>query len=127
MRKRGLIFQRTKRKTTLAMIKKLKITKIFFNSQSKDGKPYISKKNGHPYKLVTIYWDDQGQKSAGGFAFSDSPVNQWKIGDEVVVELSDREWNGRKYLDFKPVSQGMMKLVELEERVDILEAIVLKK
>lgn len=92
----------------------MKITKIFFNSTDKEGKPRINKW-GKPYTIVNCYFEG-GEKKYSMFVnegSKDSSVLQWKEGDDVEVVFEQRGdfWN------FKLPEKSDL----LEKRIDKLE------
>lgn len=95
-------------------MKKIKLETIFINDSRADGAPFIDK-NGSPYKLAKITWEDgEATMFLGKFGEKDEAViKNWKPGDEVEVVI---ERNG-DFVNFKvPKKQDMV-----EARVEKLE------
>ena len=104
------------------MLLKIKLNKIFLNAADKNGKAYVHKNNGVPYKLANIYYTLDGkEQNASGFADKDSPIEAWKKGDDVIVNIAPREYRGKTYFNFRIASDGEAKLFELEARIKELE------
>ena len=105
---------------------KVKLTNIRVASQNKEGQPYLDK-NGRPYQRIGIQTEQHVKEWLGGLAYQGSPALNWKVGDEVEIEIVQ---NG-KYLNFnlpRQQNQGiapiMTELRNLHEKVDkILELI----
>ena len=105
------------------MLKKVKIAKIFINSDYQ-GKPFLNKK-GEPYKMCSIE-SATGEKASmyigqfkGAWDKKLDVVSAWKVGEEVEISLEE---NG-KYLNFNlPTNEN-----KLEARVEKLEAKVFGK
>jgi hypothetical protein len=93
----------------------IKINKIYRNTETKDGKPYISQKTGKKYTKITIYFD-QDDKEISASCLDFNGWCDWKVGDVVDVKL---ERNG-DYLNFSRVTQADL----LENRVKRLETAV---
>jgi hypothetical protein len=95
------------------MKKKITLTKVFVNHESKDGKPFKT-----PLVNITFTSEEGKELRASSFVATDSPALNWKGGDSVELEF---EKNG-EYLNFKAP-----KLVDaLEARVKALEDVVFK-
>ena len=105
------------------MLKKIKIAKIFINSDYQ-GKPFVNKK-GEPYKMC-ILENGEGKKASmyigmwkGAWDKKLDVVSAWKVGDEVEVSLEQQG----EYLNFNlPTSEN-----KLEARVEALEKVVFSK
>ena len=102
---------------------KLKIDELYVNDKDKNGNPFVSK-DGKPFKKVAIKYD--GEWYSG---FYNKTVASWKVGDEVEVEVEEKEFNGKVYKNFKtPNSFGggavLSKLDELIAKVDKLTHLV---
>lgn len=90
---------------------KLTLTKIHISDKDKDGKPFISKKDGKPYSKIGVLTQEYGKRWLSGFV---APWNAfWKEGDTVDADVEE---NGQ-YLNLKKPDP----LKRLEERVSILE------
>lgn len=71
------------------------ITKVIKRSTDKDGKLYISKE-GKPYSRASIQCVEYATEWLGGF-WSAALVE----GAKVEAEVSEREYNGKIYKDFR--------------------------
>jgi len=98
------------------MIKTVKITTLYRNTENKDKKPYVTSE-GKPFKRIVIMVDDPIGK-ASGIDFS-GWTEDWKEGDEIRLSFNDDEQYG---WNFSKVG----KIDELEERVEVLENLVKK-
>jgi hypothetical protein len=78
---------------------KLKINQIVgMFDKSKDGKPFVTQ-YGKPYKKATVKFVETGEKlvSMPVWSGQKDPI----VGDMVEGEITEREWKGNKYYDFK--------------------------
>lgn len=98
------------------MIKNVTIEQVFVSDRSKEGKPFIGR-NGKPFKKVAIKVGDQWFSGFGNYI-----TETYQAGDTVMIEVSEREYNGKIYYDFKPAG----KLELLEMRIEKLEELVKK-
>lgn len=66
--------------------------------KSKDGKAFITKTN-KPYKKATVKYTETGDKMVTMPVWSGN--QEPKVGDVVQGEITERDWQGKKYYDFK--------------------------
>ena len=102
---------------------KIKIDKIFTNTESKS--------TGKPFKtpMLAIYSKDivteKNPKGAcSGFVGTDSPALKWKDGEEVELELVEKNGFMNFQDPFKPSVKAQADVKSLEQRVAALEAFV---
>jgi len=97
---------------------KLTITKVVKNDTNKAGDAYISKA-GKPYSRASIKTAEYGDVWLGGF-WSDA----LKEGSTIEAEITEREYNGKTYKDFKIAKKTEQKdftpsLVELKNLINL--------
>lgn len=73
-----------------------KITKIRIDWANKDGQPYINKFQ-QPYARVAIQTVETEAKWLSGFAKSGDAALNWKVGDEVDIQIEEKG----QYLNWK--------------------------
>lgn len=98
------------------------LTKVYINSEKKDGSKFVTKM-GKPYKKIAIQTDSHGSTYLSDFIFRDDDIKlSWKAGDEVEIGI----WQNGTYWNFK-VPNKTDKLEEefekLKKRVDDLEKV----
>lgn len=98
------------------MAEKVTISRISFFNKDRDGKDLVNKQ-GKPYTRCLIDTTD-GRTMSG---FKNQTTETWNEGDEVTVEVTEREYNGQTYYNFNTPKTGGKDL-ELHSKVDeILE------
>lgn len=103
------------------MIKKLTISWVGRKTKDKDGKTLMGK-NGKPYEKVSIKALEYGDEFIGGFGGEWN--KDWKEGDQVTLDITESEWNGKKYKNFARVNMTdhlMAMFNNLNSRVELLE------
>ncbi len=101
---------------------KVTITQIDFYDKKKDGTAltYMSKKDNRPhsYKKVRIKTGEEGDLWGAVFS-QQSPINQWKAGDVVEVDIKP---NGDfKNFELPKTGVSRAEFESLEKRVAVLE------
>ncbi|MEK6882257.1 MAG: hypothetical protein AABY22_21745 [Nanoarchaeota archaeon] len=101
------------------MIKKLLVTKVFINHESKDGKPFITEKTKKKFWKIAIQVDEK--EYAGEYLSSlifneDDNLFNLKPGHTLSF-IVNRNGN---YINFKMPTQ----IDYLEERIEVLENII---
>lgn|SRR3990167_7055693 len=90
------------------------ITKIHRATADKNGQPYTTQ-DGRPYTRLALQTKEHGANWLSGFG---NNYNQnWREGDQVEIEVTTVEKEGKHYLNFR----GLGKLELLEKRVIALE------
>lgn len=77
-------------------INKVKLTKVYLNDKSKDGKPLITS-TGKPYQKIAIQTDQHAGYISKLIFNQDDPALQFKEGDEVELII----WEENGYKNFK--------------------------
>jgi hypothetical protein len=101
-----------------------KITKIYRNTQDKDGNP-LTTRDGRPYEKVALKVERFGDRYVSGFG---NPHNKdWQVGDEVDIIIEEKG----EYLNFimpgsKKAGEAQLGMIveeiqKLKERVKALE------
>lgn len=85
-----------------------KITRIFKKTGTKE--------NGDTWCKINIQTEQTGADWLSAFATNTS--EKWKVGDVVKLNLSEREYQGKKYYDYSIVKEEKS---DLEKRVEKLE------
>lgn len=83
---------------------KVKLLKVFRNKTDKAGNPLIFKsgpKAGQPYTKVTLTVDNPQYAGKYINGFENHETVLWKEGDEAEIEVTERDWQGSKFYDFK--------------------------
>ena len=88
-------------------MEKVKLT--YFRSEQK-----TSPRTGKPYTSLSIKTDRYGDRFLSGFGSVET--KDWKTGDEVEIAVTEKEYNGKKYLNFE-----QKRAPKPEERIDKLE------
>ena len=100
------------------MIKKVKIAKIFFNTEKQDGTPYTNPFTNEPTTNVVIITDTEsrfyGWDPSNG---EDERFNSMKEGDEVTLDVTMKG----DYQNFKLPKAETLQLDGLEKRVKAIE------
>lgn len=99
---------------------KYKITKIY----KKDG---VSK-SGNPWSKINIQTEEKGEEWLSGFATNTSLA--WQVGDEVDLEVTTREYEGKIYYDYKIIPDANNpedRLAKLEKRMKEFELSMTQK
>ena len=68
---------------------KVHITRIEAKPANREGVPYLDK-NQRPYNRVGIQTQEHDKLWLSGFAYADSPMLAWRIGDEVEIEVEQK-------------------------------------
>lgn len=76
-------------------------------------------KAGKKFTSVSIKTDRYGDRFLSGFGSKEN--RDWKVGDEVELIVTEKEYNGKSYLNFEHKREP-----RLEDRVAILEDTVNK-
>jgi len=84
--------------------------------KSKQGVPFVTK-NGKPYKKSTVNFTEDPTKLVTVMVWQG---NEIKVGDVVEGDITEREWNGNKYYDFKQATKPN-KIAQLEYSVAHLQ------
>lgn len=95
------------------MAEKVTISRISFFNKDKDGNNLVNKQ-GKPYTRVLIDTAD-GRTMSG---FKNQTTENWNEGDEVEVEVSEREYNGKTFYNFNVPKGQFGKDLELHSKVD---------
>ncbi len=101
-----------------------KIKYLKFEDVNRDGKPYLDK-NQRPFYRVSMKVENN-DNYLSGFAYSTDAMRKWKVGDEVDIEITPKDINGKTYYNFKPPrTAGAFnfgpRMVLLEDRVKKIE------
>lgn len=108
---------------------KIKIDKVLRYTRNKQGEPYKTKE-GKPFTRVAI---NSGEKWFTAFDFGAGWTDGWQDGDEIEVEVEEKEYKGETQYNIKKpdtkrqaynMSQDMK---SLQERVKKLEEVVFPK
>jgi hypothetical protein len=92
---------------------KVKLLGIWHNQKDRNGNAYVSKKTGKPYEKCTIK-DEKGYI----YGFGSAATREWKIGDEVEIEVTQNgQWRNFR-LPPKFVSRN--EFDELKKKVNFL-------
>lgn len=99
---------------------KYKITKVY----KKEG---VSKSD-KPYTKINIQTEEKGDVWLSAFATNTS-LN-WNTGDEVDLEVTEKEFQGKTYFEYKILSEGNSpddRLERLEKRMKEFELSMIQK
>ena len=94
---------------------------VYRTWKDKEGKDLMGK-NGKKYEKVSVKAIEYGDRFIGGFGGEWN--RNWKEGDEILLDINEVDYNGKKYLNFSKVDmeQRMMEMItELNKRVTALE------
>jgi hypothetical protein len=102
------------------------IVKIGITNKDKEGND-LKDKNGKHYHKAYIKCKEYGDRYVNKGYCKEKDVETiraWKEGDIVELEIGEREWNGKKYLDFDFPSKNVSRqeFDELVKRVAVLES-----
>ena len=100
------------------MIQKLTITNISRFDKDPQGNPLTTAKG--PYTRVRLRAAEHGEQWISGFGGAYN--SDWKAGDEVTVDITKVEKDGKTYINFSKVNTEALVL----DRVNKLEATVEK-
>jgi hypothetical protein len=92
---------------------KIKIARIAYLTKNKEGEPLVNKQ-GKPFTKILLDTTD-GRTMSG---FKNQSSANWEEGMEVDVEVSEREYNGKTYLNFATQPVGAVDLSEVNQKLD---------
>ena len=101
------------------MIKTVQIQTITRYTQNKEGKAYLTKM-GKPFERVALMANLDGTTTYIAGVDFDGWTKGWQEGQELELSLEEKEWQGKKSLEFNKPSET----AKLEERVAKLERLV---
>lgn len=78
------------------MIEKVTILRVSTTDTKKDGTPLVGKYG--PYFRVGIQTKEHGDKWLNGFS---GKLPTWQEGDEVDLDITTEEWQGKEQLKFR--------------------------
>lgn len=82
---------------------KVRLTALKTFTTNRQTNASLLDRNQRPYTRVTIQTDQHQKQWLSGFAYQGSPILNWKVGDEVDIEVTQ---NGQ-YLNFRlPRQEG---------------------
>lgn len=108
------------------------LKEILFYETNKEKQSYFDKQ-GRPFSRVQIKVEGESDKLSG-FAYQDSPMRRWKVGQEIEIEVESKTVNGKTYKNFRlasnrpaPISTSALseistKLDEINKKLDLLAA-----
>jgi hypothetical protein len=106
-------------------MQQITIKKITIKDKNKEGEPYVGKYGA--YSLIFVE-DTLGKIYSG---FHNQTTRNYEVGQTIKIEITgDREFKGKTYYNFKPISQEeelKEEISDLRLRVKRLEDIVLQK
>ena len=96
---------------------KIRVERITHFQKDKNDQPLIGK-TGKPYERC-ILQTEKGSLSG----FGSAATHNLKEGDEIELEITSKDYNGKTYLNFKLPDQRVTKfdLLALETRIEALE------
>lgn len=95
----------------------LTLTKVIKKDKDKEGKQYISKK-GQPYSRASILCNEYGSEYLNGFW--DARLVE---GATIDAEITEREYNGKTYKDFKLAKKEAQSSLDTERILDAITAV----
>jgi hypothetical protein len=96
------------------------LKEIIFYETNKESQPYLDKE-GRPFSRVQIKTEAHGKDRLSGFAYQQSPMRKWKVGDEIEIEIEEKQYKGKTYLNFKlPKSNSGAVTAYTVEKIDQL-------
>lgn len=99
------------------MIKKITIEKISRFTKDKNGQP-LKGSSGKPYERVLL--TVQGKTISG---FGNASNADWHAGEEVQIDITKVEKDGKTYYNFAPVNATSMLLMRVEALERDVEAL----
>jgi hypothetical protein len=101
---------------------KTKLLKLTRFTHDRDGQQYIAKSGpnkGNPYVKLSIQIDHPDYENMYLGGFENFTSKNWEVGQEIDIEVTKREYNGKEFFDFKP---NRPLDASLEERLQKIEA-----
>lgn len=100
---------------------KIKLTYVQHFDKDKTGKPYTNERGA--FKKCLIKCEEKGDQYIS--MFGSQTTESWKIGDVVEVEITEKVFNGKVYLNGKLPSSGGFELAKrigtLESKVEVMQ------
>ena len=100
------------------------IKTITRKDKNKEGKPYVNKK-GEAFTLISLQVEELPSEWMSGFANDYNA--EWKTGDMIDIEITEKQVGERLFKNFKNLVQKSSRLDTLEENVKKLMAAVFSK
>lgn len=78
--------------------------------------------SGKTYTPLTIKLEEYGNEFINGF--SNFTTDKWQVGDNVELEITEKEYNGKMYKNFKTTRSGVSSqaLEEINKKLDDIKS-----
>jgi len=100
------------------------IKTIIRKDKNKEGKPYVNKK-GEAFTLISLQVEELPSEWMSGFA---NDLNaEWKNGDTIDIEITEKQVGNRLFKNFKNLSKKSSRLDTIEANIKKLMMAVFTK
>ena len=100
------------------------IKTIIRKDKNKDGKPYVNKK-GEAFTLISLQVEELPSEWMSGFANDYNA--EWKTGDTIDIEITEKQVGERLFKNFKNLSKKSSRLDTIEANIKKLMMAVFTK
>jgi len=100
------------------------IKTIIRKDKNKEGKPYVNKK-GEPFTLISLQVEELPSEWMSGFANDYNA--EWKTGDTIDIEITEKKVGERLFKNFKNLSKKSSRLDTIEANIKKLMMAVFTK
>jgi len=100
------------------------IKTIIRKDKNKDGKPYVNKK-GEAFTLISLQVEELPSEWMSGFANDYNA--EWKTGDTIDIEITEKKVGERLFKNFKNLSKKSSRLDTIEANIKKLMMAVFTK
>jgi len=100
------------------------IKTIIRKDKNKEGKPYVNKK-GEAFTLISLQVEELPSEWMSGFANDYNA--EWKTGDTIDIEITEKKVGERLFKNFKNLSKKSSRLDTIEANIKKLMMAVFTK
>jgi len=100
------------------------IKTIIRKDKNKEGKPYVNKK-GEAFTLISLQVEELPSEWMSGFANDYNA--EWKTGDTIDIEITEKQVGERLFKNFKNLSKKSSRLDTIEANIKKLMMAVFTK